>query len=668
MLPHARSGVAAVLIAVGALLCAIQGHSQTFNLENDRVQMASLDGLWRFHTGDTPEWATTNLNDSQWALLRSDEDWAQQGYKDYSGFAWYRFRVLIPSRLDHVSLLIPPLATSYQVYVDGKLIGSFSQMPLHPVVRIPLQTEYQNPLVRMPMQAKYQLDMGKTSGPREATVALRVWHWNGWSRYIGGGPQNGGGLVGQSSLIDAQFQYMSDSRLLRTGVSYSIGVVSAISGTIALLLFLVRRKETEYLWFALSELSETTAYGLSIYVSVHAVPLFRRDSAQSLLYLIGELSFIFFLQTLLRGRRSVLFYLAIAAVCANPILYVALLLGLWPSVGSLNLTSPLLLLVIFIWSCDLLIRRAKAGLPDARLLLAPVVISYGLGFATVVIKGAFQLGWTKAYYRPFILFKYPFPFSANDLVEILFLIAMLAILTNRFMRSRREEQRLAGEFEAARTVQLLLVPPTALSTPGFAVESVYIPASEVGGDFFHLKPGDDGSLLIVVGDVSGKGLRAAMTVSTIVGALRNQTERQPAQVLAHLNGVLLGYVSGFVTCAAALVGADGAMTLANAGHLAPYCNGQELAIESGLPLGIIAEISWTQAEYQLSPGDRLTFVSDGVVEATNKKRKLFGFDRVLALSVQSASSIAEAAKQFGQEDDISVIAITRTGMLERATA
>ena len=234
--------------------------------------------------------------------------------------------------------------------------------------------------------------------------------------------------------------------------------MTAISGTIALLLFLVRRKETEYLWFALNQLADAIVFGLGIYGNVHAVPIISKDYAIALLNLIAGLSFIFFLQKLLRGRRSVLFYLAIAAASAPPILELMLLLHLWPSIGSLNLTNAAISLVIFGWSCDLLVRRAKEGLPDARLLLAPVLIALGLASATEMFWGAFQLGWLKVYYRPFILFTSPFPFPADDLIEVLFLIAMLAILTHRFMRSRREEQRLAGEIEAARGVQSLLVP------------------------------------------------------------------------------------------------------------------------------------------------------------------------------------------------------------------
>jgi hypothetical protein len=266
-------------------------------------------------------------------------------------------------------------------------------------------------------------------------------------------------------------------------------------------------------------------------------------------------------------------------------------------------------------------------------------------------------------YYPFGVFM---PFARIAMFASLGIIAVLML--RRFLQGQRQREQWKLEIEQARQVQQLLVPASAPATPGFAVECVYLPAQQVGGDFFQVLPGEDGSLLIVVGDVSGKGLKAAMTVSTIVGALRGCTVRKPAAVLGYLNRVLYGQISGFATCTAALISAEGAVTLANAGNLAPYCNGEELDVHSGLPLGIEAEGSYVETSYQIEPGDRLTFVSDGVVEAANEKRELFGFARTLAISQQSAHAIAEAAREFGQQDDISVLSVTRSGVREAAFA
>jgi serine phosphatase RsbU (regulator of sigma subunit) len=257
-----------------------------------------------------------------------------------------------------------------------------------------------------------------------------------------------------------------------------------------------------------------------------------------------------------------------------------------------------------------------------------------------------------------------------DYFTVGFLLLSLAItsaLVHRAIGTWRENENLRVEFEAAREVQQQLVAP-AVDLPGFKIESAYVPAKQVGGDFFRVLPEGDGSVLVVVCDVSGKGLKAAMTVSAIMGALRDYPSKRPTDVLAHLNRVLHGQVSGFVTCCAAVIASDGAMTIANAGNPAPYRNGQEIAVEPGLPLGMIGEAIYTETRYKIAPGDRLTFVSDGVVEATNPQGQLYGFERTQAISNQSANAIAEAATQFGQEDDITVLSITRTLGLNPALA
>jgi hypothetical protein len=184
-------------------------------------------------------------------------------------------------------------------------------------------------------------------------------------------------------------------------------------------------------------------------------------------------------------------------------------------------------------------------------------------------------------YHPFGVIT---PFARIATLSSLGIIAVLMV--RRYLQGQRQREQWKLEMEQARQVQQLLVPATPPATPGFSVESVYLPAQQVGGDFFQVLPGEDESLLIVVGDVSGKGLKAAMTVSTIVGALRGCTLRKPTEVLAYLNRILYGQISGFATCTAALISAEGAVTPANAGNLAPYCNGEELAVHSGLPLGI----------------------------------------------------------------------------------
>ena len=132
----------------------------------------------------------------------------------------------------------------------------------------------------------------------------------------------------------------------------------------------------------------------------------------------------------------------------------------------------------------------------------------------------------------------------------------------------------------------------------------------------------------------------------------------------------MGRADAQATCLALCIAKDGTVTLANAGHMAPYLNGEPLPMEGALPLGMIEGAEPSVMHFQLKPDDQLMLMSDGVAEATDEDGKLFGFERVneLLRKANSIAEIASAAQSFGQEDDISLISVTRTPALELAAA
>lgn len=234
----------------------------------------------------------------------------------------------------------------------------------------------------------------------------------------------------------------------------------------------------------------------------------------------------------------------------------------------------------------------------------------------------------------------------------------------------RQQALLEGELAAAREVQQVILPERAEAVPGFKVESVYQPSRQVGGDFFQVLPAGQGGLLVVVGDVAGKGLPAAMLVSVLVGAIRGVAEysKDPIELLGRLNERLIGRTQGgFSTALVARIEADGRVTIANAGHLSPYLDGQEVELHGALPLGVVENATYQVTHFHLPQGSRLTFFSDGVVEAQNQNGELFGFERGKAISTQPAAAIVEAAKKFGQEDDITVVTVERLAACEAST-
>jgi serine phosphatase RsbU (regulator of sigma subunit) len=244
----------------------------------------------------------------------------------------------------------------------------------------------------------------------------------------------------------------------------------------------------------------------------------------------------------------------------------------------------------------------------------------------------------------------------RSVTSLLLAFAMAMLLNERSRRQQEDRQRLQQELAAAAEMQSLLVPGERVESPLWQSEAAYLPAAEVGGDFhYSLRDGD--ALVVVCGDVSGKGLRAAMLVTMIVGVLRDTAEREPASLLRALDRALAGQAKGgFVTCCCARFEPDGRVRIANAGHLAPYVDGQALELPS-LPLALPIDCEPVEAEVS---GERFTFVSDGVVEAANDRGELFGFDRIREISGRPAREIAEAARQWGQNDDITAVTIRRT--------
>jgi serine/threonine protein phosphatase PrpC len=139
-------------------------------------------------------------------------------------------------------------------------------------------------------------------------------------------------------------------------------------------------------------------------------------------------------------------------------------------------------------------------------------------------------------------------------------------------------------------------------------------------------------------------------------------------VLGVLNKRLIRRGDAQATCLALRIGDDGEAIVANSGHMPPYLNGRPVDMEGALPLGMIEAAEPSVMHFQLEPGDRLMLMSDGIVEATNAEGHLFGFERIheLLRSEMTAADLATTAQDFGQEDDISVISITRTAALEHA--
>jgi serine phosphatase RsbU (regulator of sigma subunit) len=621
----------------------------------------ALSGPWKFHIGDDPRWADPDFDDSNWEpydlapgagnlaperTLQVPElpGWQQHGHPAYAGYGWYRMRLRIETGSGPISLLMPKsVEDAYEIYLDGRLIGGFGKLG-----GFRLTFDQHPKLFLIPDAA--------LNPTRPITLAIRFWSlpWralpNQQNLY---GGFRGVPLMGPSPLLHVFARSVPETEpgwSIHTALfGYMVQPLLYIGiGLVSIFLFLFSKGQREYLWAGIALTGRGLLIAAIFLEEADRIPQQAGEVAQQVALWATVFSMplaAMWLLSVPRSRWHRANILVFALFCAEGLASIGFALGWLPPNATVDLVITWLAWIPRTALSLLLLLITIDGIRTvghkAWVLLTPGVLYAGHMFAYMFIEDlSSRLG------------------IVDQLLSAGIPVSVLFIFLIRFKAQQRDNGRLLEDMRQAQEVQRLLIPYQAPNVPGWKIESIYRPAREVGGDFFQVLPYEDGSLLVVVGDVSGKGLQAAMTVSAIVGALRDERERRPAQVLHHLNRVLCAQISGFVTCCAAHIAEDGSMAMANAGHLAPYRNGEELPVESGLPLGVVAEFSYPESYLQLAPNDQLTFLSDGVVEAQSPTGELFGFERTRALSTQAAATIAQAAQDFGQEDDITVLTLS----------
>jgi len=243
----------------------------------------------------------------------------------------------------------------------------------------------------------------------------------------------------------------------------------------------------------------------------------------------------------------------------------------------------------------------------------------------------------------------------------------------------RARERIEQELRVARLIQQTLLPKDLPAIPGWRLSARYLPAREVGGDFYDFLYFEDGRLGIVIGDVTDKGVPAALVMATTRSVLRSAAQRliSPSLVLERVNDSIYDDIPPkmFVTCLYALLDpATGRLQYANAGHDLPYRRHKGGVSElraTGMPLGLMPGMSYEEKETLLEPGENILFYSDGIVEAHNPERDMFSFPRLMELVGKHADAgtlidflLAELATFTGpdweQEDDVTMVTLHRS--------
>lgn len=619
-------------IPAGVLLTAIVAFSQ---------EPLSLD-RWKAKAGDDHRWAAPDYDDGEWAPVGSPH-MREVEEAPANGIRWYRTTVDWAVADPHpLAIGMPPLEDAYEVYVNGQFAGRSGAIEPRRERRLPRHAVFRLP----PAASSGRLVIAVRRWFSASTVRLSATLFGGQS-LLRHPPRIGlaaiieieeemDGLRGEQSVAAARFWG---------------GILLLAAAGVALVLYRGAGRRTEYLWLALALLA-AGAYPLlgamadRADASPRGVPVLLVGLIQVSAPALATL----FLRQLCPRLRGLLTATVAVEALRGFLLLASLALDFRLPQGTTTAADAFSLLSHMLAALTLAREPRKHSIALAvTLLLSPLARLWVLLLAPWVGAARyFDIGGNV--------------FDPRALANGCFAVATLAILYLRFRDEQAEQEERERDWAAGQQAQQLLLDSGPAGNAAFRAEPVYLPARDVGGDFYQVAPQPDGSLLVVSGDVSGKGLAAALRGATVLGALRALDALSPAEVLTRLNRALVenGTTRGFVTCCCALLEPDGTVTLSSAGNPAPYLDGREMECPSGLPLGITTSAEYAEIRIE-QPFEQMTFVSDGVIEAANASGELFGFDRARAASTKSAREIAEAARAWGQNDDITVVTVRRNG-------
>jgi sulfur transfer complex TusBCD TusB component (DsrH family) len=638
-----------------------------------------LYGPWKFTVGDspvdpvthTPLWAQPGFDDSHWETVDltpkgvvdplggfSDyvKGWTALGHPGYVGYAWYRIRVQVVAQPGQNLALAGPsyVDDAYQLFDDGTLIGSFGKFTgSQPTIYF---TE--------PMMFYLPHAAGESS---VRVLALRLYMTpNTLVTQADTGGLHTAPLLGDASAVLAGYQ-LRWLEPLRAQIAGSLeGLLFLLLAVVAFSLTRFDRSDPVYLWMGsvFLLLSANSIFSLIATWTQHLgaiADVVLQDGFLAPLQL-GAWVMVWWVWFRLQRPAWVpkavallTFAFMVSTIVGENLLYPLISTSVADIFHSISVVVRLALLVVLILVIILGIRRQGAEgwvvLPAVTLLIISL-------FSNELLLLHIRINW----------FPFGLRFSLAQAANVLLTAVLFVLLLRRLLLSVQQQRLMALDVKQAQEVQRVILPETTTTLRGLTIENEYRPAREVGGDFNQIIPHpSDGSLLIVAGDVAGKGLQAGMLVALLVGAIRMAAEvnADPLFILQALNRRLLGRGEAHATCLAMHIAADGAVTLANAGHLPPYLNGRPVEVEGALPLGVIENAGFTVTHFQLQENDRLVLASDGIVEAMDEQHRLFGFERLQELLQKrlTAAEVATAAQDFGQKDDISVIAVTRTAEL-----
>lgn len=656
-------------LAPGQPFPAVPSPATAINLGQSSVK---LTGPWKFAPGDSPAsgsallWASPGFDDSRWGTMDLHsppgqidpgygdpeylKGWSAHGFPSLVGYAWYRLRLHVEGAAVPLWIKMPDhIDDSYQVFANGQYVGEFGQFTADGVKC------YRSRAMAFPLPAP----------DAHGDLLLAIRFYEEPFVLVGGTTGDSGGMH-QAPVIGLRGPVQQLRARERLGRILSVIVPMFVSGFMlfasagAFWIWLIDRPRHTFLWLALG----MVLLALPVLVMVGAFFSYLITQAMSneivaTLHAAGMICWIFFWREWFglppnRPMNFLAFALALVGALGETGILFSTHIPMFMILAAMELRAAgkiALGVLLFV----ALLQGARKDRMGALVALPPILLLIFSQFSQELIS------WFRIRTS---VFPAGIQISVTDVAQVLLVLVTGALAVRRFVATqvnqRLERQTIDLELEQARELQQHVLVLEAAESPWFSVSTAYHPARTVGGDFYQAIPLADGSLLVVVGDVSGKGVAAAMLVAVLVGAVRTLADQtaDPAVILEALNRRLLGRAGNhFATCVAVHLGPGGSLSIANAGHMPPYRNGKALDLPGTLPLGIVPGAHYDVSTFALAPDDYLTFLTDGVLEARDADGRLLGFDEVARLSSRAPEDIAQAAMAHGQDDDITVVGV-----------
>ena len=624
-----RDGVKTIVLL---LLAAATAASQPIN----------LSGPWKLNLVDEPVWSRPDIDDSSWLTVNLPRR-TPRNERIY----WLRHTVLVPTHTEHLQVTVGLVSESYEIYANGVKVGDTGNFGKHEVGFF------------QPRSFDLPAEVVRPGLP--LVICLRIWNVGAsWGSLTTGLADRGPYWI--TTVEHANAEVEGARKGLRLALTPALIVISGECGIgiCLLLLWLAERDRRELLYFA----AYLIATGLSLALGIWVV----FSGGSSLWYRIGfrplnDVAFLFLClaAAVFLRLRQLQWPVLVAAAALSAALTFRTIFYLYPW------------LILLVWQCVGALRNSpRKNLPFAvpLLLYALAILNNTVRPDLRIVPAAFDLrGMT---------------LSVTNLIQLLFAGAMLILMLERLSADRREKLRLASELDAARQIQRSLLPQTKPALNGYSLGFRSSACYEVGGDYLDIFALPSGEQMMIVADVAGKGLAAALVGAAFRSALRatvnaggaclselaarisqQQWNEGPEARRRYITAIFLK-----------LDPVHHSINVVNAGHNTGFLIQPEGAVHmiqaSGPPLGILPNLQYSVEALPFPEGSRLLFYTDGLTEIFREGDEEFGPERLLEQFRECHErdcdrildsiwrALTEFAGEIRQRDDMTALALHRT--------